>query len=67
MDNDNGQLCVTRRVGESVDILLEQGTVRVSVERVQTNRLMLKFTAPRSIPIYRTELGKTLPADVATA
>jgi carbon storage regulator CsrA len=52
----NGGLILTRRVGESCLCVIDDKEMLVIVEKIDGNRVRLKFVADQSIKIIRTEL-----------
>lgn len=53
-------LCITRKPGERVAILLGGQVVEVHVNKVTEGRVMLYFKAPPQVEIIRTELLKPM-------
>jgi carbon storage regulator CsrA len=52
----NGGLILTRRVGESCLCTIDGKEMLVVVEKIDGNRVRLKFVADKSIKVIRTEL-----------
>ena len=59
MEGRGGKLVLTRKQGESVDQILEDGRVlSVTVHKIDgSNKVVLLFESPRSITILRRELN----------
>jgi len=49
-------LVLTRKVTESVSLHTPEGEIRVQVIRIQGNRVRLRFEAPGSVKIDRSEI-----------
>jgi len=55
-------LVLTRRRGESIHIGTE---IRVTVLEAHGNRIRIGIDAPRGIPVWREELGRSLVGSAA--
>jgi len=57
-------LVLSRRIGEEIVIA---GNIRISVMRVQGNRVQLAIDAPTSVAIHRSEVHERLVAEMTEA
>ena len=49
-------LSLTRRIGESVYLFTKEGEIQVSISQIKGNQVKIKFSAPQSIDIVRSEI-----------
>lgn len=60
-------LILTRRIGETVDITIDDRIVSVSIMAVKGNQVRMGFEAPRDIVINRREISDKILEEVANA
>jgi len=57
MEEPNGNLSLSRAVGESVVLTAPGGRpVTITVTKVDRNKVRLEFSAPKDVAIFRSEL-----------